>query len=648
MAIGVTGLMAATITGAAAPAAAAAPTPPIPAPAAAGELTEADVNAWLDGFLPAALEDAGIPGAAVSVVHDGEVLTARGYGYADNGSEGGEPRPVDPEETLFRPGSVSKLFTATAVMQLVESGDLDLDTDVSEYLDFEIPRNFEGDITLRHLLTHTAGFEEQIRGLIGLEGESVDLGEALATDPPVQVYAPGTVPAYSNYGNGLAGYIVERVSGEPFEEYVQQNILDRIGMTSSTFQQPLPEDIRDRMAGGYPTDSGPAAPFEIIGAPPAGALTASATDMARFMLAQLGELGPEQSLLEEETLALMHEPALTSDTLGTIAEGPRMTLGFFDESRNGRRIIGHGGDTTAFHSHLQLFPEERTGIFVTMNGGGHQGYDSLTLRNSLTAGFADRYFPSQDPDVQVEPTAAEHASMAEGTYESARSAQSTFLSVVRAVSRTTVTAQDDGTILVSPGPETVYPTVYQEIAPWVWQEVGGQRILTMRGSGDEVEEIGYASAFTLERVDPVHESTVVMSILVFSVAVLLVALVSMPIRAIVRRRLSLPPRPRAGRVVRVLTRICMAGATLAIVGWAVTISTAMQLHDVPAELIHVIQAAQWLGVVGVIPAAIGLITDIHRRAGWARVLGAVLVLVALVGIAWLSVVFNLLVPDVSY
>ncbi|RCV58321.1 serine hydrolase [Marinitenerispora sediminis] len=642
------GLAAAAITGCGAPAAAGAPAPPIPAPAAAGDLTEADVNAWLDGFMPAALEDAGIAGGAVSVVHDGEVLTARGYGYSDTGTGDGEPRPVDPEETLFRVGSVSKLFTATAVMQLVESGDLDLDADVSEYLDFELPRRFEGDITLRHLLTHTAGFEERIGGLIGSEGGTVDLREAATADPPEQIFEPGTVPAYSNYGNMLAGYVVERVSGTRFEEYVRQNILDRTGMASSTFEQPLPEDLRERMSNGYAVDSDPAAPFETIGTPPAGSLTASATDMARFMQAQLGETGPEQALLDRETLALMHEPALTSDTLGTLADGQRMTLGFFDESRNGRRIIGHGGDTNYFHSHLQIYPEERTGIFVTLNGGGSAALDSLTLRSSLLSGFADRYFPSEGGQAQVESTAAEHAAMAEGRYESSRSMQSTFLSATRALNQTTVTARGDGTILISPGPETVHPTVYEEIAPWVWQEVGGQRIVTMRVAGGQVQEIGYASAFTLTRVDPVHDSAVVLPILLFSVSVLLVSLLSLPIGAIARRCLSAPAHRRPGRVARVLTRLCSLGAVLALAGWAGSIVMIMGLQDVPEAAIRVIQAAQWLGVAGVLPAAVSLVVDIHRRAGWARVLGSALVLAALVGTAWLAVLFNLLVPNVSY
>ena len=248
------------------------PAPPIDAPAApasgAGSaLTGADVNAWLDGLLPAALDRTDIAGATVAVVNKGKILTTRGYGYADTGAGGNAAVPVDPDRHLFRMGSVSKLVTATAVLQLVQNGKLDLDADVKTYLDFELPLRHERAVTLRHLLTHTAGFEERIAGLIGTDGSDLNLRKALMTEPPEQIYRPGTVPAYSNYSNALAGYIVERVSGTRFEEYVQRNVLDRAGMPSSTFEQPLPAALRDRMSNGYDTSAGPAAPFEIVGTP---------------------------------------------------------------------------------------------------------------------------------------------------------------------------------------------------------------------------------------------------------------------------------------------------------------------------------------------------------------------------------------------
>src|SRR6266567_1311504 len=193
--------------------ASAPPTTPAPA-AGAHDLTKADADAWLDGFMPYALRAGNIPGAIVVVVKDGQPLTMRGFGYADAKAQ----KPVDPELTLFRPGSVSKLFTWTAVMQLVQAGKLNLDKDVNAYLDFNIPPKDGKLITLRNIMTHTAGFTETAKYLIDFgEKKPKPLGQVLSRWVPERIYAPGTMPAYSNYAASVAGYIVERVSGEPFD-----------------------------------------------------------------------------------------------------------------------------------------------------------------------------------------------------------------------------------------------------------------------------------------------------------------------------------------------------------------------------------------------------------------------------------------------
>ncbi|MEP6679697.1 MAG: serine hydrolase domain-containing protein, partial [Betaproteobacteria bacterium] len=173
-------------------------------------LTAPDVSAWLDGYLPYALGTGDIAGAVVVVVQNGEILTMRGYGFADVARR----TPVDPALTLFRPGSVSKLVTWTAVMQQVESGKIDLDADVNRYLDFRIPPRDGKPATMRQLMQHVAGFEEQVKGIISTDGSTVPSYDALLKQwTPSRIYAPGTTPAYSNYGASLAGYIVQRVSG---------------------------------------------------------------------------------------------------------------------------------------------------------------------------------------------------------------------------------------------------------------------------------------------------------------------------------------------------------------------------------------------------------------------------------------------------
>lgn len=659
-----TALGVALLAASCAPAAAAPePPPPVvvpaapPAPAApasdvdgAPALTRDDVDAWLDGLLPAALERTRIAGATVSVVHDGELLTARGYGWADTGTDGGDPVPVDPERTLFRVGSVSKLVTATAVLQLVEQGALDLDAPVAEHLDFDLPTRFDEPITLRHLLTHTAGFEERVGGLIGTDPAAVDLRTALAVDAPEQVYAPGTVPAYSNYGNALAGYVVERVSGQPFAEYVQEHVVEPAGMGAATFAQPVPEASRDDVARGYPTSDDPAVPFEAVGVPPAGSFSASGTDMAAFMLAQLGEPGGAP-LLDADTLALMHAPALGADTLGTLADGPRMALGFFDESRNGHHIVGHGGDTNVFHSHLQLYPDERTGVFVSLNSSGSEAMDSVELREQLMEGFADRYFPAApgaaSPTVGTA-TAQEHAATVAGAYVQSRGMHSTFLRALDLLTPTEVTAQDDGRILLSPGPGTDRPVLYTEVEPWVWQEVGGQARIAARVTDGQVDAISWQGAFAL--LPAGSASAFALPVLLGSLAVLLVAAVAWPVAAVVRRvrRRPVAGDVRGGTGVRVLTRVAAASAVVAAVAWVAVVSTVMGLQEVPAAGIRVVQVLQGVAALGIVPGVLRVVADVRGRAGWCRVTGSALVLAALVGVTWFAWTYGLLAPSVSY
>ena len=241
------------------------------------------MDVWLDGFLPYALRTADIPGAVVTVVKDGQILTARGFGYADR-----EKRtPVDPERTLFRPGSVSKLVTWTAAMQLVEQGKLDLDRDVNTYLDFKIPEYDGKPVTLRQLMTHTAGFEEAVKDIIFTDpAHLLPLGDYLKRWTPKRVFEPGTTPAYSNWATALTGYLVERVSGESFDDYCDKHIFAPLGMTNSTMRQPLPAALAGQMASGYKPGQ-EAGKFEIVGPAPAGSLSSTGTDMAKFMIAYL-------------------------------------------------------------------------------------------------------------------------------------------------------------------------------------------------------------------------------------------------------------------------------------------------------------------------------------------------------------------------
>ena len=260
----------------------ASPEPVLPAP---GLGDPRDLETFFDGVMAAHLRYQPLAGATVSVVKDGKLLLVKGYGYADL-----EKRiRVDGGQTLFRPGSTSKLFTWTAVMQLVEQGKLDLDADVNTYIpNFKLPGKFGKPITMRNLMTHTAGLEDGALGYLFQKGpeQFMPLGDALAAHVPTRVRPPttdfggdGTNASYSNWGTALAGHIVASIAGLPFDDYVRKNIFEPLEMSSSTFGEPLPPELAPRMAVGYQFKAGRLEPhdFEYVhNFGPAGSLTSSA------------------------------------------------------------------------------------------------------------------------------------------------------------------------------------------------------------------------------------------------------------------------------------------------------------------------------------------------------------------------------------
>ena len=332
------------------------PRPPAP------QLTREDLEAWLDGFLPYALARGNIAGGIVVVVKDGQVLLQKGFGYADVEKK----LPVDPEQTLFRPGSVSKLFTWTAVMQLVERGKIDLDADINQYLDFKIPPGPDGEpITMRDLMTHTAGFEEQVKELISEDPSRISDDRGDAEELGARPHLQGRHDARLFELRHCPGrpHRRARVAGVSFDDYLDQNIFGPLGMTHSSFRQPLPEALMAGMAQGYEDATGKPQGYELINLSPAGSLAATGADMARFMIAHLqnGAFG-DARILSEETAKKMHGTPLT-----IIPNVNRMVLGFYETDTNGHRIISHGGDTQYFHSDLHLFIDDGVGYFISFN-----------------------------------------------------------------------------------------------------------------------------------------------------------------------------------------------------------------------------------------------------------------------------------------
>ena len=420
-------------------------------PAGRGPTDEREVEAFLDGYFAQQLESSKIPGATVSVVRDGEVLFAKGYGEADVEAK----EPVVADETLFRVGSVSKLFTSTAAMQLVEEGKLDLDEDVNRYLDdVEIPDTYPGQpVTLRNLLTHTAGFEQEFVGSgARTEADYKPLGEYLAgIDPPARVRPPGEVTSYSNYGMALIGRIVEEQSGMTFAQYVEQNVTAPLGMDGTTAAQPLEPGLRDRLAQGYTVEGGgpTAEPFEYIEEAPAGSVSSTATDMARFMIAQLqnGRYG-DARILQEDTAKQMQTKQFSSAP--GLSSG--MGFGFYGQTVNGERVIEHGGNTFLYHSIAVLLPKRNVGLFVSYNSYG-EGEAGARGEYDLTRAFLDRYYPEEappSPELPADEGSVEGASgdaeRVAGSYRSTRGNETGLEKVFDLASLTSVAANGDGSI----------------------------------------------------------------------------------------------------------------------------------------------------------------------------------------------------------
>jgi CubicO group peptidase (beta-lactamase class C family) len=444
---------------------------PVQATTRSGPVDPVEVEAFFDGVIVDQLEQYNIPGATLAVVRDGELLLAKGYGYADLEQRSA----VDPARTLFRIGSVSKLVTWTAVMQLVEQGLLDPDADVNSYLDFTIPSTFPEPVTLAHLMTHTPGFEELDMGLFVLsEEEMYPLGAYLKQRMPARIYPSGEVSAYSNYGTALAGYIVERVSGESFDAYAEQHIFTPLEMNRSTYRQSLPAALAGDLASGYGFHNGlyVRGGFEYINGYPAGSMSATATDMAAFMIAHLqeGRYG-DTTILQPATAQEMHRRHYTSD--------PRlhgMAYGFWERNVNGQRVILHNGDTFLYHSALYLLAEENTGLFVAYSGDiGSQAADKL-----LQA-FMDHYYPAPAPAVLAPPAgAATRSAPYSGEYHLARVNSSSIEKIIRILGPAEISTTPEGDLLLAMG--TTEP--YTEIEPGLFRHQSRDDLLVFQTGSD--------------------------------------------------------------------------------------------------------------------------------------------------------------------
>jgi len=616
-------------------------------PATTAQLNKADVDSWLDGFMPYAMKAGGIPGAVVVVVKDGQVLTQRGFGYSDVAAQ----KPVDPENTLFRPGSVSKLLTWTAVMQQVQAGKIDLDKDVNTYLDFKIPPRDGKPVTMRNLMTHTAGFAETAKYLIDYDKAPPSLGKVLTQQIPDRIYAPGTMPAYSNYGASLAGYIVERVSGEPFNRYVQNHILAPLGMNHSTFDQPLPANLRPLMSKGYAYGDGKPKPYEVIGMAPAGALAASGADMGKFMIAHLNHGG---ALLNPATAQLMY-----SQQEHFYSALPQMALGFYHEDRNGLNIVGHGGDTIFFHSDLHLFLDKNVGLYVSMNSPG-KATAVHPLREQLFEDFTDRYFPAAaEQNLPTASTAKAHGEALSGRYVSSRAGGFNWLRLTAILGQTVVGVDKDGILTASTVTDpSGAPRKWREVGPWVWQEVNGTDKLQAVVDGNSKVKMfsitPYAAIIEFLPAPASLNAGWILPLLGLAGLVMLLAALGWPTVALIRRRYKIASE-LSGRPLQ-LHRATRATGWLFLAltaGWLVIFTlinndlTALDDSlDIWMRLLQLILVVAIVGTAATIWNAWAVFRSPGRH--WFRTTWAILIALSAAFLVWFCLDMGLLTTSLNY
>jgi CubicO group peptidase (beta-lactamase class C family) len=404
-----------------------------------GEARLTDANefaSWVTNFLSKQTHGSGAPALGLVVVKDGAVFFEQGYGQARD--ESGVM--VTPDRTLFRAASVSKLVTASAVMQLVEQGRLNLDADINTYLKrFRLESNYPSPVTVRHLLTHTSGIEDRLPGLGNTSpstGRIVSLGDYFAAHVPRRIRPPGEQIAYSNTGMALAGYLVEAVSGVSFEEYVERNIFQPLGMARSSFRQPYPAHLAsDVVPSG--ADSVAILPY------PSGSMISTVSDMGRFIAAHLngGRLGDAQ-ILSEETVRQMHQQHFTAH-----ANMPGVAYGFFENYTNGRRVLFHTG-LSGHQSLLCLLPEGHVGFYIVLSA--RQGGEYQDLRRKFMQAFLDRYYPAARADSLPAPRSDfnQRAAQFAGLYRPNLLPRTTIETLGNLASDTRVTSNGDGTLTV--------------------------------------------------------------------------------------------------------------------------------------------------------------------------------------------------------
>jgi len=554
--------------------------------AAPADLDAAAVRSYLSEIVPPEMAKAQIQGVAIFVTQSGHVIAAQGFGRA-----GRQGASIDAEQTVFRAGSMSKPITAALVLQLAEEGKVELDHDVSDYVGFTVPKLDGRAVTLREILTHSTGFSDTYRLLFATDPSNFGTLQDYARNrlPPL-LFPPGTQSAYSNYAFGLAGYLVERLRGQPFSTVARERIFKPLAMTTATFRQPPEAPIAARLAPGFRHAAQQPGPFEYVTPESAGGLSVSASDYARFVRALIGggSLGGERILRADTTEKMLTlQPGTEGAQGGEIGMGLGVTI---DRTRENLLVIGHSGDTVQYHSEFRAY-RERGLVIVAM-----QNTEGPPLARTLIRKFEER-FGLMPPALSPLPNQAEDHEVA-GTYGTARYSGHSFLRVGHLFQLLSIATVSAGGIRLGAAPEPltrVGPGLYQDLTRT------GRRALFFRDSGGAVRGVRVEPYQTMLRIAPWQQPRLVFGVIGVGVTVALVALLGVLGRLIWSRVTARPAPPlpwRFAALSALALVLCVAGLFTTLTGMQADLYSMNPGRDPwirAFEAAGIISVAAWAG-----------------------------------------------------
>lgn len=592
----------------------AAPGPPLSATPVGPLLSPAQTEAFVDGAVGDAMSADHVAGVTVSIVQDGHVVLAKGYGAASFTPW----RPVT-ADTLFHLGSTSKTFTWIALMREVEKGRVRLDAPVNDYLPPEArfpDQGFRQPIRVRDLMSHSAGLEDLALGHMwqGDPRKMKSLARHVATERPGRVREPGRFASYCNYCAVVGGDIVARVEGADFETVVERDITGPLDMTSTSFRDvrptvpglpaPMPAALAARTSDGFLWKGGDhvRVPVELLGqVAPAGGAWSSANDMARYMTMQLGDGRYDATTIYGPMVAA----AFRTPILKTAPGINGWAHGFMIlPLAGGRTGYGHDGDTTVFHTNMIVVPELGLGIFVSTNTDGGE-----ELANRLPGLLVEHFYGAGPPPAALTQIGQKAIAPYAGAYLGTRRAAHGLEGFIGLLKVSSVSAGPGG---LAAGGATWVP----DGPAGEFREKNGVRRLTFDfESGKPVRWRTSANRFQNARPRWWERAELLFGAMGLSVLAAIAVLAGLIVRS---RKLAHSPAQSAAGFVQAAASIAWLTSLAGLVVW---ITTATDDHSVlsgwPGPFITTFA---WAAAVGAILslAGVGLLAPVWRGAGWSR------------------------------